>query len=265
MSYYNKKGMVMPVIVALLVTVISAIILVGFTLNWGEISKKEVKQKICAWSAVIKDKTNSFSFLMDFELKCDTITVKVGSKEDLSKIAVENMYDCWSNLGRGELDIISGWRWGRETVCVICSKIIPKDSKKTMKLSDFEYALNNYKIKGKDAYFVNYITGQDEYMDFNVKGKEDITITKKDPLYTVYFFYKLKKNRADVFGTATTIGTTAGATVGTLIAPGIGSLIGAGTGYILGIVTTVGYANDLRQGITILQGEEIINSCDILR
>src|SRR3989338_3511816 len=207
MRYYNKRGMAMEFLLALIIFVVVAVILFLGVDIWKESVEKSVKQGTCKWSALIKNKLTLLCFESSYELKCNPIEVEVDKDEDINDIVVENMYDCWKTLaftkcfpavilllktcGEGKLDIISSWSFTRDTACVVCSIVYPDKGSRDMTLKGLENAMNRPRLPDEDKSFINYFAKKDEALKFETN--ENIIFNKENPLYVVYFFYKLRE------------------------------------------------------------------------
>lgn len=66
----------------------------------------------------------------------DVVKIKVETKEEIEKVVADSMYDCWSMMGQGKLDIFGGKKSGflnslnpldvfgnAKTTCLMCARI----------------------------------------------------------------------------------------------------------------------------------------------
>ncbi len=192
----GKKGILTETVVALIVMAVTALILFGAVMIWKVQLENYVRRSTCAMSVVIKDKFNIWGYgdVFGYELKCDPILWTFKPDVNINEKAVDEMYDCWKTLGRGELDIISNFDWGKtDTACVICSSIKPNKDKMVLDMATFEKNLNSYIPEEGDKSFANYFNKKDEYLKIDYKDVPKIEVTKGNPLYFVYFFYKEPK------------------------------------------------------------------------
>src|SRR3989344_4525551 len=277
MRYYNKRGMAMEFLLALIIFVVVAVILFLGVDIWKESVEKSVKQGTCKWSALIKNKLTLLGFESSYELKCNPIEVEVDKDEDINDIVVENMYDCWKTLGEGKLDIISSWSFTRDTACVVCSIVYPDKGSRDMTLKGLENAMNRPRLPDEDKSFINYFAKKDEALKFETN--ERVAVNKENPLYVVYFFYKLREGFTEkgaeeyaLFGGSASVSTgylagRYGSKIVSFVArktvPKLA--LGGGIGLAAGVLLDVAYRSDLRQGIAVLSGKEIINGCEELK
>ena len=266
----GKKGIMIEIVAALIILAITALILFGVLAIWKVHLENYVRSSTCAMSAVIKDKFTLWGYgdAFSYELKCNPVFWAVKPDGDIHNMAINEMYDCWKTLGRGELDIISNFDWGEtDTACVVCSSIKPNKDKMVLDMATFEKKLNSYVPEEGDKSFANYFTKSSKALRFDHKGIESIEITKENPLYIVYFFYKANyKYNTLVSSVGVVPGAVTGGIIGSFVTPGIGTVVGAGVGGVItGIVANVPYKNDLKQGIAMISGEEIVNGCNELR
>ena len=266
----GKKGIMTEIVAALIILAITALILFGVLAIWKIQLENYVRSSTCAMSAVIKDKFNLWGYgdVFGYELKCNPVFLTVKPDADIHNMAIDEMYGCWKTLGRGELDIISNFYWGEtDTTCVVCSSIKPSKGAKIFNMAEFEERLNNYKVAGADRTFANYFSKSAKELRFKYNGIDESEITKVNPLYIVYFFYKTNyKYNALVSSVGAVPGAVTGGVIGSFITPGLGTVVGAGVGgMITGIVANVPYKNDLKQGIAVISGEKIVNGCNALR
>lgn len=277
MLKHNKRGLVTAVVISLIIMVVSAIIMFSLFVVWKDKTEVEIKRSICQWSALIKDKINYkvVEFIgVNYELKCEPVNIAVSKEKskDIGKIVSNEMFKCWNTLGRGELDVISSWKWKKEVACVVCSKIEPKEEEIRMKLDELDGALKNLAVEDENKAFVNYFKTEDKGLNLNLKGNDEFVITKQKPLYVVYSFYKLRPefNKEGIsFGKKEAVGS--GAVLGCAVIGGIfgslpGAVIGGGICGAGGVASYFAfYRSDLRQGFWIASGDELINRCDALK
>jgi len=165
---------------------------------------------------------NSITYLKeaigDFENSpCVTTEEKIKRKDSDQKIYEElakNMYDCWDQYGRGEVDFYSDYSFGlSKGHCRVCSEIKLDESFKEDKefdLDEFEIYLSNYNPPNhKETYAEFFIKAEHAKLNF---GDGKVLLDRDYPLFIMFVVNKMSPVRAAdnagdaAFGLAQTIG-----------------------------------------------------------
>ncbi len=186
------------------------------------------------------------------ESKVTKLKIEEGSPASTTKIEetmANAMYDCWSMMGEGKLDLFNGGvrkytNWDSQKVtCLICSRIAinVKDEKviKDVNINDY---MKNTPIPGKSFTYLNVFTdrGTNSYAKATVKP-EDVSKTLPQTSineYTVVF----SQIKPEGYDSALTKLLSFGATVagGTFMTPGIRTIVSSPAGLAIALAGGAG-------------------------
>lgn len=160
----NKKGqLTQQQLVLIILSVLGFIILLYFL---GMLPIKPVASTQMCHLSVVARSTSIAGMEAGkiFPLRCKTkeVEIKTADKLEIEKKLADEMRECWSMLGEGKLDFLTGGPFGEKGMCMICS-IITFDKavqKKTPKISASEFYnyLNTATIPEKQMSYLQYFT-----------------------------------------------------------------------------------------------------------
>jgi hypothetical protein len=218
-------------------------------------------QKICL-SKSGNNKCDDDQFVGENKEKI--IEIKVAAKEDIEKTVADSMYDCWTMMGEGKLDVFGGGGkigilgtlgWAnfikKETSCVICSRLsLSKDLQQDNTLLDnvdISSYIETHQVPGSEKTYLQSFTDyqvrsypqkfRDNLSNSNtnskVKPTDEIAIvfmqinTEDDP-WTAGSETGMKTG-AFVFGTTTGVGPLGFLTLKIGLVAGFFSALASGT------------------------------------
>lgn len=277
----NKKGAVMSVLTAILLTVVVLAALLAILNTTTDTLDRSVKNSMCKIS--VKFRSGSIiggANVFDKELNCPTIQ-RTATSETINKVIAEELKDCWNKIGSGKADIISSYSLGiaeTKTACLICSQISPKDKegKIIVDPQKLKTYLNSIEVDGKKG-LLGTLTGTGQTLDYEYNQPQEVTRAK--PVTIAYFIYKSNSNpsKNNPLGTpggdlsAAPLGTIIGASAGVIGAKAallfgasgpVGLIIGVGVVGVAEVVNAVGYKQNTYQGLLIGTGSNVAQRCD---
>ncbi len=186
------------------------------------------------------------------ESKVTKLNIKENSPASTTKIeeTITNaMYDCWSMMGEGKLDLFNGGvkkytNWESQKVtCLICSRIAinVKDERVISNVNVNDY-MKNTPVPGKSFTYLNAFTdrGTNSYAKATTKP-EDISktlSTKSISEYAVVFSQIKPEDYGSAFAKLLNFGATVAG--GTFMTPGIKTLASTPTGLTIAVVGGAG-------------------------
>ncbi|MEM3370661.1 MAG: hypothetical protein QXW00_02955 [Candidatus Woesearchaeota archaeon] len=216
-------------------SVIGAAFLLIMMLIYREIylaNDENAEKEICKESVLLYSKTAVVSGKpLSDSLRCPTKYLKLDPKDAEVKNKIANeLYDCWDNFYRGQLELFDPQN-GR--FCVVCSVI--SFSEKNKKIDGFSSYLASTKIYGKNETYLEFLSNgvgsnydlQAKYLDYNFQIDTSNT-------YAVILLYD-KISRMSYMKKAE-IGGISGLAAGGVVAGVIISL--TGVGLVAGIIIT---------------------------
>ncbi len=191
----NKKGIewetVSKFIFALIVIALLWVLIVGLgdflygTGNKAACQNWVYRNSVTAIKEIAEDLENSPCVTTE-----ETIKSFKNENELYEKLA-KNMYDCWDQYGKGEIDFYSDIGWiDKELYCRICSEIKfeenIKNNLKEIDVDNFEIYLNNHNPPNhKETYSDFFTKSENSKIDFG-EGK----ISLDNSIYTMFTAYK---------------------------------------------------------------------------
>ncbi|MEK6907584.1 MAG: DUF6861 domain-containing protein [Nanoarchaeota archaeon] len=197
-------------------------------------------------------------------------TIKDADKNKIYEQLAKNMYECWDQYGRGEVDFYSDLDFGsKDTYCRICSEITVDESLKNklrpVDIDDFEIWLSNHNPPNNIQTYAEFFTKTKEAkLDF---GEGSLNLETDKKIYTSFVVYKSSINPSTIITPGATetafaiggclLGIKIGGAAGS-VAGGIGAVPGAVVGCGIGIIggqfiRLIGYADYLYPSITIFK------------
>ena len=184
------------------------------------------------------------------EEKSESVRLRGSSEEkaeEISRVISDEMFNCWSMMGQGRIDIFSNWKnlIGKpaENVCVVCSRIaFNVDSDEVIGEVNVQHYMERNTIPGSSLTYVEAFTNRRigsfpnvDAFDFDAQNAEEHELEARSDEIAVIFSQINQENPLDV---ARRIGLAGGsATAGVFLSPVPGSRIVAGG---LGLATVVG-------------------------
>lgn len=281
----NKKGeLTTTQIVTIVILILSFIIILlfFFNYNWGGQTDREVCRSSVQTRAIQPDeaqltslncKTQQVCFSMGGECKGvvkDATIIKVNDRNDINKELTNLMYDCWWQMGEGELDYAPKELKGRN-YCAICSVIyfddkIQQDEPIILANELYEY-MGKETIPGKQQTYLNYLYGTDSFAEINTKSIEETETDLSQDYYSTSKPYAIVTS-LDKGGSW--LGSLVGGTIGTIVGSiitvatgGSGSILvisGAGIGSGMGHIVTNGDLTFIKPIILPYDSQEIVDA-----
>ncbi len=216
-SIVVKIILILIVIFVLLVFVWQIYITSSTAIGEDAVCKESVKQY-----ALRKFQNIEFA---DAEINCPVKNLTLsGDKESLKKQIADELYRCWDNYGRGELELF--YNKGTKRYCSICSHIVFENEE--LYLENFTTYLVETKTPKGDMYYYDFLTGvrtTPDIIDDTKKEKNayDNILTERD-YYILYSHYNEGEWSKEK---EVAIGIMAGIAVATLVTGG--AMIGVAT------------------------------------
>ncbi|MEK6835851.1 MAG: hypothetical protein AABX55_02400 [Nanoarchaeota archaeon] len=264
--FLNKKG-VFENISNLILLIIIAIIIIGvFLIGYKTFLFSAGNVAACKnWVNI--QATPFLKEVADLASPCVT-TEEVIKDDDKNKIyeqLARNMYTCWDQYGKGEVDFYSNIDFLGSDHCRICSEIKIDESlkNKEIDIDDFEIYLSTKRPPNHRETYAEFFTkAKEAKLNF---GEGSLTLESGKKLYSAFVISKSTINPETVIIPGSTevafaiggcvVGGKLGGVAGSIF-PGIGNAIGAAGGCAIGIIggqiaRAVGYADYIYPSITL--------------
>lgn len=221
----DKKGLERSMLVTLIIGIITLAIIIWYFAVFKPYSG--VDKEACRLSIIVRSMPVAGNPLKGIEpLQCKTEQIEIDNKyrteEQIKKKVADALAECWSMVGKGELNFMPKGFWS-EDYCMICSSIeFDKNAKKNFPVvSGLLSYMNNSKISGEQSYY-NYIFND------NLKVNADVDIDSSQDYVILFTLNKegwLKQNQGYIT-TALIAGGVIIATIATggAAAPVIGTI-----------------------------------------
>ena len=242
-----KKAMTTAVLVVLIVTLAGLIVMMYGLKTWSDITKDVTSKEVCKQSVQLKATTKLSitpeTEFVDIPLRCSTDYKFIKSKKDLEnvkKLIANDMYDCWDQFGKGEIDFLFHRDFSGETYCFLCSKIVGTDpALKDMEITGLGDYLLKEKPLGSGMTYAEFLYPKTfDKTNLNEYNKLDLS----NPIYVVYLINR--GSRFDFLGSTKLqeVGIAIGAPLAGCIVSGGLALMGGITAPFAPLFCKVGAA-----------------------
>src|SRR3989344_2955295 len=182
-----KKGMAMSTLV-ILIAALAGLLVMGYSLkSIADVTEGATDKQVCKQSIELKALKLKGISIIDVPLKCKSQYKFIENEKDLEntkEIIAQDMYDCWDQFGKGEIDFLDERDYFKDTYCFVCSKItITEDSLKNKKIIGLGDYLTNEKIYGLDIDYARFLYGDN--FDKSLLSIYN-SISLKNPIYIIY-------------------------------------------------------------------------------
>ncbi|MBW2998501.1 hypothetical protein KY321_03090 [Candidatus Woesearchaeota archaeon] len=180
-----------------------AIILTPLTLYSGESGKNSALVKKCKLEVTKASKISLLSDSMKKKLEnqdyADCPRIELGeldlskdeekAKQQLSRILVDEYYDCWDKFGQGQLNPYKGDIWFQDKRCYVCSTFTSPDNYDEMDVEferykdvfpdKFNFFASGLLYDGKETYYkISKLDPKDDVFEFKDITKEPLEFVK---------------------------------------------------------------------------------------
>jgi hypothetical protein len=175
----------------------------------------------------------------------------------IEEVSANAMYDCWSMMGEGKLDLFGEFFGNKDATCVVCSRVaIDKAVKEeVLNLVDVDNYMKTYQVPGSSLTYLQTFTdkGVSSYASFDAKasnaldekkpGEQKFAVNKYYDVAYVFSQIKSKEVVSVLMNMGIIGGTLGAATFATPIIGGVAKkLIITPVGLTLTAVAVVGAA-----------------------
>jgi len=204
----DKKGLERGLLVLTILIILGAGII--FLSIYRSNPYKAVDKEACRASIAIRSTPIAGESLKAAApLNCRTEQIKIDksyrTEEQIKKKVADAMAECWSIVGKGEMNFMPQGFWG-DKYCLICSTIeFDKNAKQNFPVvSGLLYYMSNTEMPVQKQKYFNYLWGE----DVSYSGNVDFDIDTSKDYAVIFSLYKsgwLKKNLVNIAGATGTV------------------------------------------------------------